>query len=102
VQINNDSHPKMNVFNSLMFAALGAVMEFMPRFVPSWFPRFDADQASCRTQWLSLMGAVQITIGVGLFLTTHAFPVFSRAFASAPSHRPAGVGIPATRGVTAR
>ena len=102
MQINNDSHPKMNVFNSLMFAAFGAVMEFMPRFFPSWFPRFGADQASCRALWLSLMGAVQITIGVGLLLTTHALPVLSRAFASAPSRRPAGVVIPAARGVTAR
>jgi hypothetical protein len=92
----------MNQLNSLMFAAFGAVMEFMPRLFPSWFPRGSADEASGRALWLSLMGAVQITLGVGLFLTTFVFPAVSRAFSSAPARRPDPVGLPAARGVTAR
>jgi hypothetical protein len=88
----------MNLLNSLMFALFGAVMEFMPRLFPSWFPRAGADQASGRVLWLSLVGAVQITIGVGLFLTMSVFPAISRAFSSAPARRPDAVGLPAARG----
>jgi hypothetical protein len=102
VQHNTDNCPPMNLFNSVMFAAFGAVMEFLPRFFPSLFPRGGADQASCRVLWLSLMGAVQITIGVGLFLTTLVFPAISRAFSAAPARRPDAVGLPAPRGLTTR
>jgi hypothetical protein len=89
----------MNQLNSLIFAAFGAVMEFMPRFFPSWFPRTGADEGSGRVLWLSLMGAVQITIGVGLLLTTLVFPAMSRVFSGAPARRPDAVGLPAARGV---
>jgi hypothetical protein len=92
----------MNLFNSLMFAAFGAVMEFMPRLFPSWFPRGSADEASGRALWLSLMGAVQITLGVGLLMTTCVFPALSRAFSLAPARRPDAVGLPAARGLTTR
>ena len=77
-------------------------MEFMPRLFPSWFPRSGSDEESCRVLWLSLMGALQITIGIGLFLTMNVFPAISRAFSSASAHQPEAIGLPAGRSVTTR
>jgi hypothetical protein len=92
----------MNAINALIFAALGSVMEFLPRAFPSWFPSGSADQSSARAMWLSVMGAVQITLGVGLVLRTHIFPAFSRIFVSAPAQQPGTLALPAARGVTGR
>jgi hypothetical protein len=54
----------MNALDALVFAALGAVMEILPKAFPSWFPPTGSDQASARALWLALMGVVQISIGV--------------------------------------
>jgi hypothetical protein len=82
--ISNQVLP-MNAINALAFAALGSLMELLPRAFPSWFPHTGADESSCRALWLSVMGATQITVGLGFLLTVHALPYFRRLFIRVPS-----------------
>jgi hypothetical protein len=91
----------MNAINALIFAVLGSAMEILPRAFPSLFPHYGSDQSSARALWLAVMGAVQITLGVGIVLTSHLFPAVTRLFAVAPSREPGRIALPEVR-VTVR
>jgi hypothetical protein len=75
----------MNILNAIAFAAMGSLMELLPRAFPSWFPPTHADQASCRALWLDLMGAVQMTLGLGFVLRTQVLPAVFRALLMVPA-----------------
>jgi hypothetical protein len=92
----------MNALNAIVFAALGSVMEALPRLFPSWFPPTGSDQSSSRALWLALMGAVQITIGFGFIVRAHLVPVFARVFSTAPATEPGALALPNARAVTLR
>jgi hypothetical protein len=92
----------MNATNALAFAALGSLMELLPRVFPSWFPPTGADESSCRALWLAVMGATQITLGLGFLLTVHALPSFRRLFVRMPSTEAGTLVLPASRGITVR
>lgn len=91
----------MNAVNALVFAAFGAVMEFLPKAFPSWFPPARADQDSARALWLALMGAVQIALGVGFLVRVHVVPVAYRLFSLIPSGS-GTLALPSPRGVNVR
>jgi hypothetical protein len=91
----------MNAANALVFAILGSVMEMLPRAFPSLFPHSGPDQASARALWLSFMGALQVTVGVGFVVRYHVVPSALRLL----SHVPTGSGslaLPSARSVTGR
>jgi hypothetical protein len=92
----------MNALNAIVFAAFGSAMEALPRFFPSWFPPTGSDQSSARALWLSTMGAVQITLGVGFVVRAHFVPFFSRLFSTARATEAGALALPNARGVTAR
>jgi len=92
----------MNVANALAFAILGSLMEILPRAFPSWFPPSGSDVASSRALWLAVMGAVQITLGVGFLATAHAYPLVSRLFSRVPAREAGTMSLPQARGVTIR
>jgi hypothetical protein len=92
----------MNALNAILFAALGSAMEVLPKFFPSWFPPTGSDQSSTRALWLSLMGAVQIALGVGFVVRAHVIPGFIRFFSSARASDSGTFAIPTSRGVTVR
>jgi len=92
----------MNATNALAFAALGTLMELLPRAFPSWFPHTGADESSCRALWLAVMGATQITIGVGFLLTAHALPALRSHFVRVPSAERGSLVLPESRGATIR
>jgi hypothetical protein len=92
----------MNALNAIFFAALGSSMEIMPKVFPSWFPPTGSDQSSTRALWLALMGAVQITIGMGFVVRAYAIPAFLRIFSSAHATEPGALALPSTRGVHVR
>jgi hypothetical protein len=92
----------MNALNALAFAAMGAVMEALPRIFPAWFPPTGSDQSSTRALWLTLMGAVQISLGAGFIFRAHFVPLFIRAFSSAPATESGTFALPNARGVNAR
>jgi hypothetical protein len=92
----------MNATNALAFAALGCLMELLPRAFPSWFPPTGADESSGRALWLGVMGATQITIGVGFLLTAHVFPVLRSHFVRVPSGAGGSLVLPESRGMTTR
>jgi len=92
----------MNILNAVAFAALGAFMEILPRAFPAWFPPTHADQASCRALWLGLMGAVQMTLGLGYLVRAHVLPVVVRIVAVAPEAEQGALALPAARGVANR
>ena len=74
----------MNFLNAIAFSAIGALMELLPRAFPAWFPPTHADEASCRALWLDLMGAVQVTLGVGYLIRTQVMPALMRILSVAP------------------
>jgi hypothetical protein len=91
----------MNALNALVFAALGSAMEILPKAFPTWFPSSGSDQASARAIWLLVMGAVQITVGVGFIVRAHVVPFVHGILSVVP----AGSGtlaLPNPRGVTIR
>ncbi len=92
----------MNATNALAFAVIGSLMELLPRAFPTWFPPSGADQASCRALWLSVMGAAQITIGLGFLLTAYGLPSFRRLFVRLPSTESGSLILPESRGITIR
>ena len=96
------SPPPMNATNALAFAILGSLMEILPRVFPSWFPPSGSDAASCRALWLVVMGAVQITLGVGFLATAHAYPLLARLFLRGPAREAGTMALPQARGVTLR
>jgi hypothetical protein len=92
----------MNALNALAFAALGSVMEILPKMFPSWFPPTGSDQWSTRAVWLGLMGAVQITLGVGFIVRAHVVPFLFSIVSSAPAAETGTLALPNPRGVNAR
>jgi hypothetical protein len=91
----------MNANNALTFAAFGALMEIVPRVLPSIFPHSGADEYSCRALWLQVMGAIQITVGVGFLGLNTVAPFATRVFAKGRIEGGA-LALPAARGATAR
>jgi hypothetical protein len=91
----------MNALNALVFAALGSVMELLPKAFPSWFPPTGSDQASARALWLALMGAVQISVGLGFLVRAHVVPFAYRVLSLVPSES-GTLALPNARGVTGR
>lgn len=89
----------MKATNALIFAALGSLMELLPRAFPSWFPPTGGDEASGRALWLAIMGAAQITIGLGFLLTTHAHPTLRSLVVRVPSTEPSTLVLAEGRGV---
>jgi len=77
-------------------------MEVLPKVFPSWFPPTGADQSSTRALWLALMGAVQITLGLGFIIRAHVVPGVYRIFSSAPAAGAGALALPHARGVTVR
>lgn len=92
----------MNVLNALIFAALGSVMEIVPRAFPSLFPPSGADQASGRALWLALMGTVQIALGFGFIIRTQVIPAALRIVSTVPAAGTGSLALPNPRGVTSR
>jgi hypothetical protein len=92
----------MNVLNALIFAALGSVMEIVPRAFPSFFPPSGADQASGRALWLALMGGVQLALGLGFIFRTQILPVALRIISTVPVAGTGSLALPNPRGVTSR
>lgn len=92
----------MNAANALVFAAFGSLMEILPRAFPSWFPHTGADQASCRALWLLVMGAVQITMGVGFLVRARLLPATFRLFSSVPTAGTGSLALPEARGASSR
>lgn len=92
----------MNATNALAFAILGSLMEILPRAFPSWFPPTGSDAASRRALWLAVMGAVQITLGIGFLATAHAYPLVGRLFSRVPAREAGTMALPPTRGLTIR
>jgi hypothetical protein len=92
----------MNVLNAIAFAAFGSLMELLPRVFPSWFPPTHSDQASCRALWLDLMGAVQMTLGLGFILRTQVLPALYRALVILPAAGRENLALPNPRGVGTR
>jgi hypothetical protein len=77
-------------------------MEILPRVFPSWFPPTGSDQSSTRALWLALMGAVQITIGIGFIVRAYFVPAVQRVFSSAHATEPGALALPSPRGVHVR
>jgi hypothetical protein len=92
---------QMNAFNALVFAAMGAVMEILPRAFPSWFPPSGSDQASARALWLALMGVVQISVAVGFVVRFQVVPFGYRMLSMARSES-GPLAIPSARVVIGR
>jgi hypothetical protein len=92
----------MNALNALVFTAFGSAMEILPKVFPSWFPPTGSDQASTRALWLALMGAVQISIGVGFIIRAHLVPAVYRLISSVPAQESGALALPGARGVTTR
>ncbi|HEY5227987.1 MAG TPA: hypothetical protein VIJ19_05565 [Opitutaceae bacterium] len=92
----------MNANNALLFAAFGSIMEIVPRVFPSLFPHCGADEFSCRSLWLQLMGAVQITIGAGFIGLNYVAPLAGRIFSRGRTQEGGALVLPAARGASVR
>ncbi|HZZ20785.1 MAG TPA: hypothetical protein VFE25_15530 [Opitutaceae bacterium] len=92
----------MNATNALLFAAFGFLMEIAPRAFPSLFPSCGSYQYSCRALWLFVMGATQITIGVGFLALNNVGPFALRAIARTRAQIGGQLALPEPRGVTIR
>ena len=92
----------MNLANALVFAALGWVMEMIPKAFPSWFPHVGSDGSNTRALWLGLMGFVQLTLGVGFVLRAHVLPAAARLISLVPAHQPGALALPSARSVPLR
>jgi hypothetical protein len=95
------NHKLMNALNAVVFAAFGSIMEMLPKAFPSWFPPTGGDQASARAIWLALMGALQVSLGVGFLVRAYVVPVVHRMLSTVPVE-PGALALPGTRGVTFR
>ena len=92
----------MNLPNAFAFAALGWVMEMLPKAFPSWFSHTGSDGANARALWLSVMGYLQLLLGLGHILRTQVWPSVSSLVSLAPSGEPGALTLPNPRGVTLR
>jgi hypothetical protein len=92
----------MNILNAVAFAAVGSLMEILPRAFPAWFPPTHADQASCRALWLDLMGAVQITLGLGYLIRSRVLPAIVRIASVAPDGEQGALALRTARGLADR
>ena len=97
----DDQLLKMNAANALIFAVLGSAMELLPRVFPGWFAHQGDNSGVARALWLSVMGAIQLGLGLGWVVRAHLVPLSVRVLSSAPvgdaeaialsnSHRVAG------------
>ena len=92
---------QMNALNALAFASLGLVMEILPKAFPSLFPPTRADQDSAKALWLTLVGAVQITIAVGFVVRAYMVPFGFRLLSMVPVDS-GTLALPNPRAVTTR
>ncbi|HEY1792801.1 MAG TPA: hypothetical protein VGG34_07775 [Opitutaceae bacterium] len=92
----------MNTPNTMILAALGMVMEALPRVFPAWFPPTGADQASARALWLAVMGGVEVAIAAGFLARLLALPLAFRLFRLVRAHEQASIGLPSARGISGR
>jgi hypothetical protein len=92
----------MNALNAIVFAALGSLMEVLPKAFPSWFPPTGSNEYSDRVLWLAVMGAVQVAIGAGFLVRSVVLPVVYRLLAGNPANQSGSLALPSTRGVTVR
>jgi len=92
----------MNLANALVFAALGWVMEMIPKAFPSRFPHLGPDGSNARALWLGLMGALQLTIGLGFVIRAHLLPLASRLVSLAPAPQPGALALPNARSIPLR
>jgi len=92
----------MNILNAVAFAAVGSLMEILPRAFPAWFPPTRADQASCRALWLDLMGAVQVTLGLGYLIRAQVLPLIVRIVSVAPDGEQGALALRTARGLADR
>ncbi len=92
----------MNLANALVFAALGWVMEMIPKAFPSCFSHLGPDGTNTRALWLGLMGALQLTIGLGFVLRAHLLPFVSRLISLAPAPQSGALALPNARSVPLR
>lgn len=92
----------MNLPNAIAFAALGWVMEMLPKAFPSWFPHTGSDGASARALWLGVMGYLQLLLGLGHILHTQVWPLVSRLASQVPSGESGALPLPGQRGLTLR
>jgi hypothetical protein len=90
----------MNAANALFFVLLGSLMEVLPVMFPAWFRRGEVDEGSVRAVWLSLMGGLQIAIGLGYLVMAHVVPFAARILPGAPAT--GALPLPAARGVNVR
>lgn len=100
-QTDTNAKP-MNILNAVAFSAVGSLMELLPRAFPAWFPPTHADQASCRALWLGLMGAVQLTLGLGYLIRAHVLPVIVRLASVAPDGEQGALALRSARGMADR
>ena len=77
-------------------------MEILPKIFPSWFPPTGSDQSSTRALWLTLMGAVQIAIGLSYIVRAQVIPAFLRVFSSARATEAGTLALPNPRGAQVR
>jgi hypothetical protein len=92
----------MNAMNAVVFAALGSVMEILPRLFPSWFPPTGSDQSSTRALWLAVMGALQMALGAGFIVRCHLVPAIFRIFTHGSATEQGALALPSARVVTGR
>jgi hypothetical protein len=92
----------MNATNALLFAVFGFAMEIAPRAFPSFFPHTGGDQYSGRALWLFVMGAAQITVGVGFLVLNNLAPYALTIVARTRALVGARLPLPEARGVSAR
>jgi hypothetical protein len=61
-----------------------------------------SDHSGARALWLSLMGFVQISLGVGFIVRAYVIPAVLRFFSSARATESGTFAIPGSRGVSVR
>jgi hypothetical protein len=92
----------MNAANALMFAVFGTAMELLPRVFPGWFAHPADNCAAARALWLSVMGAVQIGLGLGWIFRMHLVPLSARMLSSAPAGDSEAIALSKSHGVAGR
>ena len=73
--------------SSLLFFLLGLGMTLAPRLVPQAFPANGLDGSSSRAVWLALMGALNLSVGLG-YAASRAVAAIGARFPSFRSGSP--------------
>jgi hypothetical protein len=92
----------MNSSNAITFAIVGCLMEVLPHAFPSLFPPTGGSEASCRALWLTVMGAVQVSLGLGYLSMVHVSPVAGRLVARVPARGAGTLPLPSSQSLTVR